>query len=267
MPAGSDGENRMKLKIFDTHAHYDDRAFDRDRDEVLGSLGEKGVAYVVNVGASLEGVKAAAALADRYSFLYSAAGIHPDDAGCMNGDVMAFLEEMCRREKTVAVGEIGLDYHWNRETHEVQKRWFAEQLHLAKEMDLPVNIHSRDAAADTFQVVKEEHGGATGGVIHCYSGSAEMAGEYVRMGYYLGIGGVVTFKNARVLKQVVKEIPLEHLVTETDCPYLAPEPFRGKRNTSANLAYVVRAIAEIKEEDPEKTGEILFENARRLYRI
>ena len=116
-------------------------------------------------------------------------------------------------------------------------------------------------------MVKEEHGGATGGVIHCYSGSAEMAGEYVRMGYYLGIGGVVTFKNARVLKQVVKEIPLEHLVTETDCPYLAPEPFRGKRNTSANLAYVVRAIAEIKEEDPEKTGEILFENARRLYRI
>ena len=267
MPAGPDGENRMKLKIFDTHAHYDDRAFDGDRDEVLGSLEEKGVAYVVNVGASLEGVKAAAALADRYSFLYSAAGIHPDDAGCMNGDVMAFLEEMCRREKTVAVGEIGLDYHWNRETHEVQKRWFAEQLHLAKEMDLPVNIHSRDAAADTFQVVKEEHGGAAGGVIHCYSGSAEMAREYVRMGYYLGIGGVVTFKTARVLKQVVKEIPLEHLVTETDCPYLAPEPFRGKRNTSANLSYVVRAIAEIKEEDPEKTGEILFENARRLYRI
>ena len=173
MPAGSDGENRMKLKIFDTHAHYDDRAFDGDRDEVLGSLPEKGVAYVVNVGASLEGVKAAAALADRYSFLYSAAGIHPDDAGCMNGDVMAFLEEMCRRGKTVAVGEIGLDYHWNRETHEVQKRWFAEQLHLAKEMDLPVNIHSRDAAADTFQVVKEEHGGATGGVIHCYSGSGK----------------------------------------------------------------------------------------------
>ena len=255
----------MKLKIFDTHAHYDDRAFDGDRDEVLGSLPEKGVAYVVNVGASLEGVKAAAALADRYSFLYSAAGIHPDDAGCMNGDVMAFLEEMCRREKTVAVGEIGLDYHWNRETHEVQKRWFAEQLHLAKEMDLPVNIHSRDAAADTFQVVKEEHGGATGGVIHCYSGSAEMAGEYVRMGYYLGIGGVVTFKNARVLKQVVKEIPLEHLVTETDCPYLSPVPFRGKRNEPARVALVAERLAQLRGVETQALAAACFANACQVF--
>ncbi len=253
--------------IFDTHAHYDDEAFDADRQQVLESLKESRVAYVVNVGASMEGVRASAALAARYPFVYNAAGIHPDEVGCMDEEAMEYLRQVCRQEKTVAVGEIGLDYHWNRETHPVQKRWFAEQLHLAKEMDLPVNIHSRDAAADTLQVVKEEHAGCTGGVIHCFSGSVEMAREYVRMGYYLGIGGVVTFKNSRVLKQVVREIPLEHLVTETDCPYLAPEPHRGKRNTSANLQYVVAAIAGIKETDPERTEEILFENGRKLYRL
>lgn len=253
--------------IFDTHAHYDDEAFDQDRQEVLESLKDSGVAFVVNVGASMKGVRESAALAARYPFVYSAAGIHPDEAGCLGGEAMEYLRQVCRLEKTVAVGEIGLDYHWNRETHQVQKHWFAEQLHLAKEVDLPVNIHSRDAAADTLQVVKEEHAGCTGGVIHCFSGSVEIAREYVRMGYYLGIGGVVTFKNARVLKQVVREIPLEHLVTETDCPYLAPEPFRGKRNTSANLTYVVDAIAQIKEMDRDQAEETLFNNARKLYRL
>lgn len=253
--------------IFDTHAHYDDEAFDGDREALLYDLEKKSVEYVVNVGASLRGARASAELAGRFPFVYAAVGIHPDEVGCMNEDVMNELRELCRREKTVAVGEIGLDYHWNVEEKEVQREWFIRQLHLAREMDLPINVHSRDAAQDTFDVIRAEHTGSTGGIIHCFSGSPEMAAAYVRMGYCIGIGGVVTFKNGKVLKQVVRDIPLEYLVTETDCPYLAPEPFRGKRNDSGNIRYVIDAIAQIKEMPVEKTEEILLENAKRVYRL
>lgn len=251
--------------IFDTHAHYDDKAFDQDRDQLLGSLSEKGIGYVVNVGASLRGARESMALASRFSNVYAAAGIHPDEVGCMNEDVMEELHQMCGLEKTVAVGEIGLDYHWNVEPKEVQKKWFIEQLRLAKEVDLPINVHSRDASQDTFDVIKAEHAGSTGGIIHCFSGSLEMAREYVRMGYSIGIGGVVTFKNGKALKQIVKELPIEYLVTETDCPYLAPEPFRGKRNDSSYIDYVIRTIAELKGLPVEETEEKLFENAKKLY--
>ena len=187
--------------IFDTHAHYDDEAFNGDREQLLCSLKEDKVEYVVNVGASLRGVRDSVSLASHYPFVYAAVGIHPDEVGCMNDKVMEELLGLCRLGKTVAVGEIGLDYHWNVETKEVQKKWFAAQLHLAREVNLPINVHSRDAAQDTFDVIRGEHSGATGGIIHCYSGSLEMAREYVKMGYYLGIGGVVTFKNAKTLKQ------------------------------------------------------------------
>ncbi|MDO5344124.1 MAG: TatD family hydrolase [Lachnospiraceae bacterium] len=253
--------------IFDTHAHYDDEAFDNDREAVLESLQENGIGYVVNVGASMKGARESVRLASRYPFVYAAVGIHPDEVGCLNDERMEELRSLCRLEKTVAVGEIGLDYYWDREPRQVQKRWFAEQLQLAKEMDLPVNVHSRDAAQDTMDVIRAEHAGITGGVIHCYSGSVEMAREYVRMGYFLGIGGVITFKNSRVLKEVVREIPLEHLVTETDCPYLAPAPHRGTRNDSRNLPLVAEAIARIKELPLQQAEEILFENAKRLYRL
>lgn len=253
--------------IFDTHAHYDDEAFDNDREAVLESLQENGIGYVVNVGASMKGARESVRLASRYPFVYAAVGIHPDEVGCLNDERMEELRSLCRLEKTVAVGEIGLDYYWDREPRQVQKRWFAEQLQLAKEMDLPVNVHSRDAAQDTMDVIRAEHAGITGGVIHCYSGSVEMAREYVRMGYFLGIGGVITFKNSRVLKEVVREIPLEHLVTETDCPYLAPAPHRGTRNDSRNLPLVTEAIARIKELPLQQAEEILFENAKRLYRL
>ena len=253
--------------IFDTHAHYDSEAFDSDRDELLSSLEANGINYVVNVGASLEGAYASAKLAGRYPGVYAAIGIHPDEVGCLNDEVMDQLRELCLREKTVAVGEIGLDYHWNVEAREVQREWFIRQLQLARELDLPVNVHSRDAAQDTFDVIRAEHAGSTGGIIHCYSGSAQMAAEYVRMGYYLGIGGVVTFKNGKVLKQVVREIPIEYLVTETDCPYLAPTPFRGERNDSRNIRYVIEEIARIKEIPPEQAEEILLENAKRVYRM
>ena len=253
--------------IFDTHAHYDDEAFDGDREEILSSLKQNNIGYVVNVGASLRGARESIALSSSYSRVYAAAGIHPDEVGCMNDDVMEELRTMCMLEKTVAVGEIGLDYHWNKEPKQVQKNWFAEQLHLAKEVDLPVNVHSRDAAQDTLEVIKAEHAGSTGGVIHCFSGSLEMAREYVRMGYYLGIGGVVTFKNAKTLKQIVKDIPMEYLVTETDCPYLAPEPFRGQRNASMYLNYVIEEIAQLKGLTVERVEDIMFENAKNLYRL
>lgn len=253
--------------LFDSHAHYDDKAFEQDRDELLSSLLEHNVGYVVNVGASLRGARESMSLASRFSNVYAAAGIHPDEVGCMNDAVMEELRSMCRLDKTVAVGEIGLDYHWNVEEKEVQKKWFLEQLRLSKEVDLPINVHSRDAAQDTFDLIKAEHAGSTGGIIHCFSGSPEMAREYVRMGYLIGIGGVVTFKNGKTLKQVVKETPIEYLVTETDCPYLAPEPFRGKRNDSSYLKYVVKTIAELKELPVETAEEILFENAKKLYRL
>ena len=180
---------------------------------------------------------------------------------------MQHLREMCTMEKTVAVGEIGLDYYWDKESHELQKEWFKKQMELAKEVDLPVIVHSREAAQDTFDLIKSEHAGTTGGVIHCFSGSKEMAKEYIKMGYYIGVGGVVTFKNARVLKEVVESIPLERILTETDCPYLAPVPNRGKRNSSLNLPYVVDMIAELKGITTEEVMEKTWENAKALYRM
>ena len=251
--------------IFDTHAHYDDDAFDADREALLASLPEHGIAGAANMGASPEGARESRKLAHAYAHVWFGAGIHPDHAGCMNEAVMEELREMCRDEKCVAVGEIGLDYHWMVEPKEVQKTWFIRQLHLAAEENLPVNVHSREAAADTFDIIRREHAGTTGGIIHSFSGSAQMAMDYVRLGYHLGIGGVITFKNARVLREVVEAVPLSHLVTETDSPYLTPEPYRGKRNSSLNIPYIIRAIAKIKGLEEEETERILYENALRVY--
>ena len=254
-------------QYIDTHAHYDDEQFDEDREALLSSMPSQGVAAVVNVGASLRGARESAALSRQYPFVYAAAGIHPDDCGCLNDEVLEEIRELCRTEKCVAVGEIGLDYHWMVEPKEKQKEWFARQLQLSRELNLPVNVHSRDAAQDTFDVIRSEHAGSTGGIIHCYSGSVEMAKEYVKMGYHLGIGGVVTFSNAKTLKQVVAQVPLENLVTETDCPYLAPTPNRGKRNCSLYIPLVIREIARIRGMDEEETAAVLLDNARQVYRL
>lgn len=278
------------MQLCDTHSHYDDEAFDNDRGTLLGSaLAKEGVEFAVNMGASLEGAEMSVALARQYAkrgegslTVYAGCGIHPDDTGVFEGketssgrrfanpdEVLQHLTELCGGEGVVCVGEIGLDYHWMVEEKEVQKRWFRAQLQLAAGLRLPVNVHSRDARQDTFDLIRENYdaGGFTGGIIHCYSGSPELAWEYVKMGYYIGIGGVVTFRNAKVLKRVVSEIPLEFLVTETDCPYLAPEPNRGKRNDSRNIRYVVETIAQLKGMDPEVCARILQENAHAVYRI
>ena len=251
--------------IFDTHAHYDDEAFDPDRDELLAGMESAGIGRIVNVGASLDGVRASQELADRYPFIFAAAGVHPDHVGDLNDEQMQWMYELCSREKTVAVGEIGLDYYWDKESHELQKKWFAAQLAMAKETDLPVIIHSRDAAQDTFDMMKKEHAGTTGGVIHCFSASAQMALEYVKLGYYIGIGGVVTFKNARVMKEVAAAVPLEKILLETDCPYLAPAPHRGKRNSSLLLPLVSAQIAQIKGVTQEEVEQVTYENAERLF--
>ncbi len=254
--------------IFDTHAHYDDEAFDADREALLESLPENGIAAAVDIGASPESCRKALELAHRYAHIYAAIGIHPDDVGSLTEADMRWLEETAASEKkVVAIGEIGLDYYWDKERHEVQKYWFRRQLGAARKVRLPVVIHSRDAAQDTFDLLKEEHAEELGGVIHCYSGSAEMAREYVKLGWYLGIGGVVTFKNAKVIKEVVAQTPLSHLVLETDCPYLAPAPHRGKRNSSLYLPLVVDAISAIKGIIPEEVMEVTEQNARRMYRL
>ncbi|MEY8427106.1 TatD family hydrolase [Lachnospiraceae bacterium 46-15] len=253
--------------IFDSHAHYDDKAFEEDRDEVLSGLCQAGVGAVVNVGASFQGVRDTAALAEKYPFVYGAVGIHPDHVDQLNDEVLQEMRTLCGRKKIVAVGEIGLDYYWDKNPRKMQQEWFVRQLTLAKEVGLPVNIHSREAAKDTFDIVKQEHAGSTGGVIHCYSGSKEMARDYLNLGYYLGVGGVVTFKNARVLKEVVEYAPLDRILIETDCPYLAPAPFRGKRNASPLLSYVLDTIAVLKGVSREEAERVTWENAVEMYRI
>ncbi|MGI6019093.1 MAG: TatD family hydrolase [Marvinbryantia sp.] len=256
--------------IFDTHAHYDDEAFDIDREELLGSMRENNVQYIVNVGASMQGVLDTVSLMEKYDLVYGALGIHPDHAGDLTEKEMEQLHALLQKEKAVAVGEIGLDYYWDKASHEVQKKWFAEQLHLASELELPINVHSREASQDSFDLICAEHAkrpGFRGGIIHCYSGSPEMAREYVKRGYHIGIGGVVTFKNARVLKEVAAQIPLEAIVVETDCPYLAPTPYRGKRNSSLFIPYIIEEIARIKEVPPQEVEMATYRNACRVYNI
>lgn len=250
--------------IFESHAHYDDEAFDKDRGEVLSRMKEEGIGEIVNVSASVQGIKDTLRLTEKYPFIYGTVGIHPDEAGSLNEEIFSWMCEQCNRDKVVAVGEIGLDYYWEKESHEVQKYWFVRQLNMAREKGLPVVIHSREAAQDTMDIMKEKAAGIPG-VIHCFSYSPEMAKEYVRMGYYIGIGGVVTFKNARKLKETVQQIPLEHILLETDSPYLAPEPYRGKRNCSFYLSYVAQEIARLKGVDAEEVIVVTERNARMLY--
>ena len=251
--------------IFDTHAHYDDEAFDDDREELILSLKGNGIGNVVNVGANLKGSTSSVELADKYDFFYAAVGVHPDDAAEINDEGLAKLRELANNEKVVAIGEIGLDYYWNKENSNVQKEAFERQMELARELSLPIIIHSREAAKDTMDLLTKHNAGQIGGVLHCFSYSEEIALEAIKMGLFIGVGGVVTFKNARKLKDTVYKIPLEKIVLETDCPYLSPEPFRGKRNSSLNLQYVVKTISEIKGIDEETVIKQTFKNAKVLY--
>ncbi len=256
-----------QTSIFDTHAHYDDKAFDQDRESLLGSLPDLGIARVVNVGASLASCRRTLALTKQYDYIYGAIGIHPSETGELNEESFESLREMCKEKKCVAIGEIGLDYYWDEPDRETQKKWFVRQLHLAKELKLPVIIHSRDAARDTMDMMEAEKAGETGGVVHCFSYTKETAEVFLDMGFFIGIGGVLTFQNARKLKEAVDSIPLDRMVLETDCPYLAPVPYRGKRNSSLYLPYVVTAMAQIKGISEEAVRKAAWENACRLYHM
>lgn len=253
--------------IFDTHAHYDDEAFDEDRDALLTGLPENGIARVVNVGASLASCERTIELMNRYDYIYGAIGVHPSETAELNEEAFEWLRQQCQLEKCVAVGEIGLDYYWDEPDRELQKAWFRRQLNMAREVNKPVIIHSRDAAKDTVDLMAEEHAEEIGGVIHCYSYTKETAESFLKMGFYFGIGGVLTFKNAKKLKEAVAYIPLEKIVLETDCPYLAPEPNRGKRNSSLNIPYVIKALAELKGVEEETVRQAAWENAHKLYRL
>lgn len=253
--------------IFDTHAHYDDEVFDEDREEILRTIQTEGVGLVADIGADIESTKKAMELSEKYDFIYAVAGVHPSEVYSLTENDMDWLRSAARHPKVVAIGEIGLDYHYEDTIREVQKKWFIRQLELAKEVGLPVSIHSRDAAQDTLEIMKAAGSSEIGGVIHCFSYGWEMAKIYLDMGFYLGIGGVVTFKNAKKLKEVVKNAPMERLVLETDAPYLTPAPHRGKRNSSHYLKYVAEEIALLRDMEPEEVIRITEENGKRMYHI
>lgn len=253
--------------IFDTHAHYDDEQFDADREELLSGMKAGGVGMIVDAAATVASWDKILELTEKYPFLYGSVGVHPDEVGDLNEENFARMSELADRKKIVAIGEIGLDYYWDKEpeVQNAQRYWFRRQMELARETNLPVIIHSRDAAADTMEVMKEVHAEEIPGVIHCYSYSREMAQEFIKMGYYIGVGGVVTFKNAKKLKETVEAIPLERILLETDCPYMAPEPHRGTRNDSSNIPFVIAKIAELKEITAEEVERVTEENAGRLF--
>lgn len=253
--------------IFDTHAHYDDEAFDEDREILLEKLPAEGIAKVVDVGASLTSCRKVIELMERYDYIYGAIGIHPNETAELNEDNYKWVKEACLHEKCVAVGEIGLDYYWDEPEREIQKKWFLRQLDLARELKKPVVIHSRDAAKDTVDLMKEAKAEEIGGVIHCYSYTKETAKIFLDMDFYFGIGGVLTFKNAKKLKEAVEYIPMEKIVLETDCPYLAPVPFRGKRNCSLYIPHAINELAQIKGISPEEVRKQAWTNAHNLYKM
>ncbi len=248
---------------FESHAHYDDRRFREDGDALLASFPSLGIPYVVNVGCDLKSSKASIRMAEKYDHVYASVGIHPHELYDMSSTVIDELKKLAAHKKVVALGEFGLDFHYDTHPREVQRFWFRQQLRLAEELNMPVIIHSREASEETFEIIKSSS--VRKGVIHCYSGAAPMALEYAKMGFYIGVGGVVTYSNAKKLVEVVEKVPLERIVIETDCPYLAPTPHRGKRNDSRNLQYIVEKIAEIKQISPEEVQNVTMNNGKTLY--
>lgn len=255
----------MQELIFDTHAHYDDDAFDEDRDELLNSLKKQGVGRIINVGASIASTKRTIELMNQYPFIYGILGVHPCDTQELTEADMDWLKEQFQNPRAVAVGEIGLDYYWDEPGRDVQQKWFERQLSLAREVNKPVCIHSRDAANDTFSIMRNAHAEELGGVIHCFSYGKEMAREFLSMDFYFGIGGVLTFNNGKKLKEAAAYIPMDKILLETDCPYLAPVPYRGKRNNSSYLSYVVQVLAQIKGLSENEVIRITRENGEKLF--
>ena len=250
--------------IFDSHAHYTDKAFNDDRTDMLGSLKESGICGVINCGADLEGSQGSLALSREYDYVYFACGVHPEEVDGLPEDYIDILRNMAQDKKCVAIGEIGLDYYWRQDNKDLQKKIFEEQILLAKELDLPIIVHDREAHEDTLIILKKHK---PKGVLHCFSGSVETAKEVLKLGMYIGLGGAVTFKNAKKPVDVAAMLPLDRLLLETDCPYMAPVPMRGKRNNSAYIQYVAEKIGEIKGVDPQDVTDNATENTKKLFGI
>lgn len=262
-------DRKVEKMIFETHGHYDDEQFDEDRERLIAEFLEKDIDKVMNVGADMQSSRNSVELAGKYPHFYAAVGVHPSEVGDLTEDDMQALKQMTlENPKVEAIGEIGLDYHFDDDPpRDVQKKWFIRQLELAQELGMPIIIHSRDAASDTMEILKDMDGGRNGGVIHCYSYSREQAREYIKMGFHIGVGGVVTFKNSRRLQEVVEDIPLEKIVLETDSPYMAPVPFRGTRNSALNIPYIAEKIAEIKGVPVQKVYDQTYANALKMYKM
>ena len=253
--------------LFDSHAHLDSMKFDGDRDIVIKRAHESGISLIMNPGADYESSVNAVELSEKYDFIYAAVGVHPHDAKSLDDMMLGLIKAMARKKKVKAIGEIGLDYHYDFSPRDVQKYWFRKQLQLAKELKMPVIIHDREANQDVMDILKEENAFDTGVLLHCFSGSAELARQYIKLGAYLSIAGPVTFKNARKLVEVVETIPLDRLMIETDSPYLTPHPYRGKRNESTYVKYVCEKIAEIKGVSYEEVANQTMENAKKYFNI
>lgn len=256
---------KKDIRIFESHAHYDDEAFDDDRDELLSSSKENHLEYIINVAADLKSIETTYELTEKYDNVYGAIGIHPSGVDELNENNFQRVRELALKYKTLAVGEIGLDYHYDNTDKELQKEWFERQMILARDIRKPVIIHSREACEDTMKILKSRSLAGIPGVMHCYSYTVETARELLKMDYYFGIGGVITFSNARKLVEAVEEIPLDRILLETDCPYLAPVPHRGERNDSRNLMLVAEKIAAIKDVPYYKVIEQTYKNARKFF--
>ncbi len=254
----------MYNNIFDSHAHYTDKAFDTDRKNMLDSLKESGICGVINCGADLKSSALSRDLADKYDYVYFACGVHPEETENLPEDYIEQLRAIASHPKCVAIGEIGLDYYWRQDTKDLQKDAFEKQIMLAKELGLPVIVHDREAHGDTLKILKEHK---SSGVLHCFSGSTETAKEILSLGMYIGLGGALTFKNARKAVEVAEMLPLDRLLLETDCPYMAPVPMRGKRNDSSLIPYIAEKMAEIKGISAQTVLDTVTQNTCRLFRV
>ena len=250
------------LKLFDSHAHYNDNRFEEDRDALLKEVYEAGVEYAVNVGYDMESSERSVALCEKYPFIYGSVGIHPHDSKDATNEAYDRLRALSGHEKILAIGETGLDYHYDNSPRDIQRREFDKHLSLAEELGLPVLIHEREAVKDTLDILKAHK--ATG-IYHCFSGSKETAREALSLGYFISFSGVVTYKNAKHVKESCAYVPEDRILIETDCPYLSPEPVRGKRNSSPNLIHTLRTVAELRGISEERAAEITFNNAKKVY--